>query len=89
MSKVDYSAMTSAAKSIYLYSFYLLGMGLVLLLIPNSVLPLLGFETTNQSWIHILGIFTLANFVYYLLSARHNQIGSFVQPSMEGFSFLS
>jgi hypothetical protein len=37
---------------------YLVGLGLVLLLIPNVILPLFGFPTTEEVWIRVVG-FTL------------------------------
>jgi hypothetical protein len=69
--------MTSAAKSIFYYSFYMLGMGLGLLFIPNLILGVFSFETTNDVWIHILGLFAFCAGMLYFYCGHTNQIGFF------------
>ena len=69
--------MTSTAKSIFYYSFYMMGMGLVLLFIPNLILGLFGFAPTNDIWIHILGLLALCAGMLYFYCGRTNQKGFF------------
>ena len=69
--------MTSTAKSIFYYSFYMMGMGLILLLIPNFILGIFGFEPTNDIWIRILGLFAFCAGMLYFYCGRTNQIGFF------------
>jgi hypothetical protein len=69
--------MTSTAKSIFYYSFYMMGMGLVLLLIPNLILGLFGFAPTNDIWIRILGLLGLCAGMLYFYCGRTNQKGFF------------
>lgn len=45
--------MSNARLSIFIYSIYLAGSGLVVALIPNQVLPLVGLPTTNEVWIRL------------------------------------
>jgi hypothetical protein len=69
--------MTSTAKSVFYYSFYMMGMGLSLLLIPNLILGVFGFEPTNDIWIHILGLFAFCAGMFYFYCGRTNQTGFF------------
>ena len=69
--------MTSTAKSIFYYSFYMLGMGLSLLFIPNLMLGAFGFPPTNDIWIRVLGLFTFCAGMLYFYCGRTNQIGFF------------
>lgn len=57
--------MNNAAKSILYFSYYLLFMGVCLVLIPNVLLPMLGFPHATDGWIRFLGIVTLVLGFYY------------------------
>ena len=69
--------MTSTAKSIFYYSFYMLGMGLSLLFIPNLMLGVFGFPPTSDIWIRVLGLFAFCAGMLYFYCGRTNQIGFF------------
>jgi hypothetical protein len=69
--------MTNAAISIRFYSFYLFAMGAGMLLVPNILLSLLGFPTTTEVWIRMLGLFTLVTGIYYWYAAAHEQTAFF------------
>jgi len=69
--------MTSTAKSIFYYSFYMLGMGLGLLFIPNLILGIFGFDPAKNIWIRILGLFTFCAGMLYFYCGRTNQAGFF------------
>ena len=69
--------MTSTAKSVFYYSFYMIGMGLVLLFAPNLLLGVFGFAPTNDVWIHILGLFAFCAGLLYFYCGRTNQMGFF------------
>jgi len=69
--------MTLTAKSIFYYSFYMLGMGLSLLFIPNLMLGVFGFPPTNDIWIRVLGLFALCAGMLYFYCGRTNQTGFF------------
>jgi hypothetical protein len=60
--------MSSVAKSVYYFSFYLLIAGLSLFLFPNDTIGLLGFEATEEIWIHLVGALTfiLGTFFFYM-----------------------
>ena len=69
--------MTLTAKSIFYYSFYMLGMGLSLLFIPNLMLGVFGFPPTNDIWIRVLGLFAFCAGMLYFYCGRTNQTGFF------------
>ena len=68
--------MTTTAKSIYYYSFYMMGMGSGLFLIPNLILGFFGFHTT-EVWVRILGLLAFCAGMLYFHCARTNQTGFF------------
>ena len=69
--------MSKAAFSILIFSFYLFFLGLTLLVAPNFLLGLLGFETTTEIWIRVLGLVVSTLGIYYFFSARYEQTGFF------------
>jgi len=69
--------MTSTAKSIFYYSFYMMAMGLCLLFIPNLILSIFGFPPTNDIWIRILGLLSFSAGMLYFYCGRTNQTGFF------------
>ena len=69
-------AMNATAKSIFYYSFYMMGMGLALFFIPNLILGLFGFETT-EVWVRILGLLAFCAGILYFHCARTNQTAFF------------
>jgi hypothetical protein len=64
--------MSPTAKSIFYYSFYMMGMGLGLFFIPNLILGFFGFETT-EVWVRILGLLAFCAGILYFHCARTNQ----------------
>jgi hypothetical protein len=69
--------MTSTAKSVFYYSFYMLGMGSSLLFFPNIILGLFSFEPTSDIWIRVLGLFAFCAGILYFYCGRTNQTGFF------------
>jgi hypothetical protein len=80
--------MTSTAKSVFYYSFYMIGMGLGLLLIPNILLGMFGFAATTDIWIRILGLFALCAGMLYFYCGRTNQTGFFRISVIERIVFF-
>jgi hypothetical protein len=65
--------MSRAATTIRFYSFYLFLMGAGMVLIPNVILTILGFQPTSEIWIRMLGLFTFTTGIYYFQSSGHEQ----------------
>ncbi|MBN1482926.1 hypothetical protein EH223_13410 [candidate division KSB1 bacterium] len=63
--------MSKAAKSLFFFGIYILLTGLGFLLAPNLVLGTLGFQTTAEPWIYVVGVVALVLGYYYIQSARH------------------
>ena len=80
--------MTPTAKSVFYYSFYMMGMGLGLLFIPNLILGVFGFEPTNDIWIRILGLFAICAGMLYFYCGRTNQTGFFRISVTERIAFF-
>ena len=62
--------MSRAAKSLFVFGIYLVGLGLLLLLAPNPLLRAFGAPTTNEVWIRLNGMFVLCFSFFYVLAAR-------------------
>ncbi|MFO7916610.1 MAG: hypothetical protein R6V13_00820 [Anaerolineae bacterium] len=62
--------MNRAAKSVLIFGIYEFVLGLVLLLIPNLLLPVFGFSPTTEPWIRVAGMMELILAYYYIRGAR-------------------
>jgi hypothetical protein len=80
--------MTSTAKSVFYYSFYMMGIGLGLLFIPNIILGLFGFGPTSDIWIRILGLLAFCTGMLYFYCGRANQTGFFRISVIERIVFF-
>jgi hypothetical protein len=69
--------MSLTASTIRFYSFYLFLMGAGMVLVPNLLLGILGFQPTSEIWIRVLGLFTFTVGIYYYHSSLHEQIEFF------------
>jgi hypothetical protein len=47
--------MSRARLSIFIYSIYLAGGGLAMVIIPNVILSLVGHPTTSEPWVRLFG----------------------------------
>lgn len=65
--------MTKAARSVYVFGMYLLVLGSILTGAPNTLLVLVGLPTTNEPWVHVLGIVVMAIGILDVTSARAEQ----------------
>ena len=79
--------MSATAKSIFYYSFYMIGMGLGLFFMPNLILGLFGFEAT-EVWVRILGLLAFCAGILYFHCARTNQTGFFRVTVPERITFF-
>ncbi|MBI5042251.1 MAG: hypothetical protein HZC10_00105 [Nitrospirae bacterium] len=78
--------MGKAAKSIFVWGIYLVAIGSLLLLIPNFMLSLFGFQATNEVWIRVLGGVVVALGYYHIQAARHG-LFPFFRWSTQGRAF--
>ena len=64
--------MTSAAKSLYYFGFYLLILGITLTVFPNMLLSIFQIEETTEVWIRVLGAVVFGIGLYYVFMAPTN-----------------
>ena len=69
--------MSRAAKSIAVWGVYMMVVGLGCLLIPNTILTILGLPTTTEVWIRVIGLLVVVFGAYYFYCARKNAIPFF------------
>jgi hypothetical protein len=75
--------MSKSARSVYLFSFYLFGLGAVLILMPNLLLGMFGMPETNEIWIRVAGVLVLDLGVLYYQAGK-NELKIFYQASVYG-----
>lgn len=62
--------MSYVARTIFVFSLYLVGLGLILLIVPNSLLGLFAMAQATEVWIRVVGMLALLLGCYYFLAAR-------------------
>ncbi|MBL8345314.1 MAG: hypothetical protein JNN03_07725 [Rubrivivax sp.] len=62
--------MTKAAFSVRAFGYYMLVLGVVLVLAPNQLLGLSFMPPTNEVWIRVAGVLVLNIGVYYIYAAK-------------------
>ncbi|HVR76950.1 MAG TPA: hypothetical protein VMS99_01015 [Acidimicrobiia bacterium] len=70
--------MSRAARSIQVWSIYVLIVGAGLAVIPNLILSTLGVAQTDEVWIRVLGVVVVVLALYYWDAARHETRNLFV-----------
>jgi hypothetical protein len=65
----DYT-MSISAKSVLVFAFYLIGMGVGFVFVPNLVLGPLGFPPVSDVWSRVVGMMALLLAFYYIQAAR-------------------
>lgn len=66
--------MSKAARSVFLFSIYLLVVGAVLTIAPNAILWLLNQPPTDEVWIRIVGMLAFILGFYYFKAARNDLV---------------
>ena len=69
--------MSRAAVSILVFGVYVMVMGVLLLTIPNVLLGLVRYPTTDEVWIRVLGVVTLSMGCYYVVAGRNELVSLF------------
>jgi hypothetical protein len=69
--------MSRAAKTLFVWGFYLTALSVTLLFVPNLLLGLFGLPSTNEVWIRLVGMF-LAFLAYYSFSSARTENTQFM-----------
>lgn len=67
--------MSITEKSVFVFGVYLIGLGGMLILSPNTLLELFEIAKTSEIWIRVLGTVVLYLGIYYILAAKGNCSG--------------
>lgn len=70
--------MSPAARSIFVYSIYVFGLGATLLVAPNIPVPLFGLPEANEVWIRVAGMTVMFLSIFYFVAARNEFRALFV-----------
>jgi hypothetical protein len=62
--------MSKSASSVLVFGVYLVFLGLGFLIMPNTLLPIFGVETTEEVWIRVVAMLVLILAYYYIRMAR-------------------
>ena len=63
--------MTRAALSVLVFGFYVLALGVWLVVAPNFILSLFGVPLVSDVWIRVAGMLLILIGYFYLQAARH------------------
>jgi hypothetical protein len=64
--------MSRSAVSVFVFAIYMLLMGLILIVIPNTLMRLLSVPETREVWIRVVGMLVLILGFYYSHAARND-----------------
>lgn len=64
--------MSKSARSVFLFSLYMFGLGTILVLVPNVLLGLFGLPETTEVWIRVVGMLILILGFYYFKASKNN-----------------
>jgi hypothetical protein len=63
--------MISSAKSLLIFGIYSICLGLVLMIVPNTLFRIVGLPETNEVWIRVSGMLLFCLGIYYGLVGWH------------------
>jgi hypothetical protein len=69
--------MTPAAKSVCYFGYYLYAIGLALIIVPNIFLAIVKLPETNEIWIRVVGVLSVAIGFYYHRTGMQNNVAFF------------
>jgi hypothetical protein len=72
------NTMSKSARSVFVFSLYLFVLGIILVVIPNSLLDIFSMPKTNEVWIRVVGMLVLILGFYYFQASR-SEIKIFLQ----------
>ena len=73
--------MSRAARTLFVWSFYLLGLGVILVVVPNLLLALFGIAPTQEVWIRVIGVLVLI-LAYFAYSAARQEVREYFRWSV-------
>lgn len=65
-----FPALSRAGTSIFLFGIYLVILGLIFTLVPNTLLRIINLPDSQEVWIRLVGMLLLIMAFYYLMAGR-------------------
>ena len=81
--------MNKCKNSIYAFGIYLLFIGILLIAIPNTLLPIFGFKLTTDVWIRVLGMVLFFLSWFYFTAAKFDWVEFYKVSVMIRISILA
>lgn len=67
--------MSPAARSLFVFAFYPMTVGLALLFVPNLALGLVGVPPSGEAWIRVVGMLALFEAYHDFTAALQDDVG--------------
>jgi len=77
-----YRTMTYSARTVFYFGIYLSVLGVLFLVVPNTILRLFELPETDEVWIRVVGMLAGALGFYYIDAAR-NDLTRFIQQTVK------
>jgi len=62
--------MSKSATTVKAFGVYLIGLGAILILVPNLLLGIFGIAATSEVWIRVVGLLAFNIGIYYWYAAK-------------------
>ncbi len=69
--------MSKSARSLFVFAIYLIFLGGILMVTPNTLMNLFGYPATSEVWIRVLGMLLFFLAIYYIHAVRNELAGFF------------
>ncbi len=69
--------MSKSALSVFVFGLYLAVLGIILIVVPNILLGLFSFPSTNEVWIRVVGVLVIILAFFYIVTAHKDMIDFF------------
>ena len=75
--------MNKSSLSVFVFGIYLIGLGAILLVVPNLLLGIFAFPETQEVWVRVVGMLVFILGFYYATAGR-NGLTAFLRVTVYG-----
>jgi len=65
--------MSKAALSLFVFGIYVILLGIILMVVPNTLLAIFGLPATTEVWIRVVGMLVFLMGYYYIQASRNER----------------
>lgn len=65
--------MSKAALSMFVFGIYVILLGIILMVVPNTLLAIFGLPATTEVWIRVVGMLVFLMGYYYIQASRNER----------------